>query len=146
MKSENQFNLRRIVGSNKKDLNGLNNILLQWSDSRYQMNRDYFKSLTEESYVLGIFDEEHLAGTVTLIKTYKLSGIKGTIEHLIVDEQYRGRGLGKQLMGFAIDAAKKEKIDTLFLICEPYRKEANSLYEKIGFKIKETNFYYLNLI
>lgn len=109
------------------------------------MSPHYFKKLIKKNHLIGLYDGDKIIGTVTLIEIYKLSGIKGSIEHLILDEKYRGRGLGKKLMIFAINLAKRLKIKTLFLTCEPGRIVANSLYQKLGFKIKKTNFYYLDL-
>lgn len=140
-----KFTLKRIAKAEKKNLDDLNRLLGQWSKKGYQMNSEYFKKLIKKSHLLGLYDRNKIIGTVTLIEIHKLSGIKGSIEHLILDEKYRGRGLGKKLMVFAIDLAKKLKIETLFLTCEPYRTIANSLYKKLGFKIKKTNYYVKNI-
>lgn len=140
---EEGLTIKVLTQSDKKSLHDINKLLLQWSDKGYQMSRDYFKSLLSKSHVIGLFDGKKMVGTVTLVEIHKLSGLKGTIEHLIVDTTYQGRGLGKELMVFAINFAKKLGIEALFLTCEPERKVANALYKKLGFKIKKTNFYQL---
>lgn len=125
----------------KNALDDLNRLLLQWSSKGYQLTPQYFKKLIKKSHILCLYDKGNVIGTVTLIEIQKLSGPKGSLEHLILDEKYRGRGLGKELMNFAISVAKTLKIEVLFLTCEPDRLVANVLYQKLGFKIKKTNFY-----
>lgn len=141
-----KFTFRELKKFKRENLKDLNNLLLQWSNKGYQMSPRYFKKLIKKSHILVLFNKNRIVGTVTLVELSKLSGAKGSIEHLILDKKYRGRGLGKSLMNFAVNSAKKLKIKTLFLTCEPERKVANNLYKKLGFKIKKTNFYFKNLI
>ena len=136
---------KELKNFNAKDLLDINKLLKQWSDKGYQMKPSYFKKLIKKSHILCLYDKGTIVGTVTLVKVHKLSGLKGSVEHLILDQRYRGRGLGEKLMRFAVQYAKKLKIETLFLTCEPERKIANKLYRKLGFKIKNTNFYQLPL-
>ncbi len=146
MDKEDNLVIKEIARFDKNVLLDLNNLLLQWSQkNRYQIKPDYFKSLIKNSHLIAMYDGEKIIGTITLIEIYKLSGIKGSLEHLLIDEKYRGKGLGKKLMLYAIGLAKKLKMDVLFLTCEPKRTVANLLYQKLGFKIKETNFYYLDI-
>ena len=140
---ESHFTIKKITRFNKKTLLGINKILLQWSKTGYQMTPEYFTSLITHSCVLVIYDKNDIIGTVTLVRIYKLSGLKGTIEHLIISEKYRGKGLGEKLMRHAIDLAKKLHIEKLFLTCDLDRVAANSLYQKLGFKIEKNNFYFL---
>ncbi len=145
MVQEDNFSIKEIVQYNDYDLKGLNKLLRQWSATGYQMDAGYFKSLIKHSHVILLCDKKKVIGTVTLIPVHKLSGKKGSLEHLIVDEKYRGRGLGEKLMRHAIELAKTLNMETVFLTYEPDRVAAGSLYKKLGFKIKKTNFCYLHL-
>mgnify|MGYP001567659044 FL=1 len=91
------FRVKKITRFDKPALLGLNELLKQWS-KKTQITPTYFKKLAAQSHVLALYDGKNMIGTVTLIPLYKLSGVKGSIEHLIIDEKYRGRGLGKKLM------------------------------------------------
>lgn len=142
---ENNFTIKKINEFDEKALLGINALLMQWSDKGYQIGVNYFKALIKNSHVLVLYDGSDIIGTVSLINIYKLSGLKGTIEHLMVSEKYRGQGLGEKLMRHAIDVAKELGMERLFLTCEPERVVANALYQKLGFKVKETNFYHLDL-
>ena len=137
--------IKRIIQKNKKNLADINGLLAQWSLNGYQIKNIYFKKLLKQSYVFGMYDENLLIGTATLIPLHKLSGLKGSIEHVIIDEKYRGQGLGKKLMLNVIAVAKKMQMETLCLTCEPDRIVANILYQNLGFIKKETNFYQLKI-
>jgi len=143
MKTELVF--KKVKNFNKKNLQDINKLLLGWSGMGYQISPSYLDKFIKNSHFLVALDGESLIGMVTVVPIYKVSGVKGSIEHLFIDEKYRGKGIGKDLMSFAIDLAKKLKIETLFLTCEPNREVANKLYQKLGFKVKDTNFYYLDL-
>ena len=138
------YHIKRISQVTTKTLKELSVLLLQWRKGT-MISLPYLRLLLKKSYMLGLYCDSKIIGIVTLVPAYKVSGRKGFVEHLIVDEKYRGRGLGKQLMLSAIALGKKLKMDTLFLTCSRERVVANSLYKKLGFKIKETNFYQLKM-
>ena len=54
-----------------------------------------------------------------------------------VDEKYRNKGVGTELLEFIISKAKKAKKKFLrtYTSTDPYEEEAQKLYEKHGFKI-----------
>ena len=80
-------------------------------------------------------------GMLTVGFYYAPTGKKAWIEDVVVDEKYRGQGVGKELTNFAIQFVKDQLADVLMLTSNPARKEANNLYKKIGFQQKVTNVY-----
>jgi len=58
---------------------------------------------------------------------------------VIVDENYEGRGVGKKLMYKSIEIAQENDVKQLDLTSQPKREAAQFLYEKVGFKKRETN-------
>ena len=70
---------------------------------------------------------------------------QAVVEDMIVNEKYRGRGLGEKILLDLISWAKKQKIEVIELTTNSKRVAANSLYQKIGFKLHPTNHYLLNL-
>ena len=101
---------------------------------------------SNNSILLGAFDELDLIGILTLIIYQIPTGKFGRIEDVVVDEIYRGKGIGKSLSLKAISIAKQLKIKRLFLTSNPYRMEANKLYQKIGFTLGETNSYFYDIV
>ena len=90
---------------------------------------------------LALNDDRFVLGMVTVGIYTSPTGKKGWIEDVVVDEKYRGEGIGEKLTRFAIQFAKNQQADTLMLTSKPERIIANSLYKKLGFHLKETNVY-----
>ena len=86
-----------------------------------------------------------IIGTLTLIRYRIPSGMKTWIEDVVVDKNMRGKGIGKRLTQSAIDWAKKNNIEKIDLTSSPFRIEANELYQKIGFRKRDTNVYRLDV-
>lgn len=64
------------------------------------------------------------------------------IDGVIVDEAFRGKGIGKELMKFAADFAQKNGVKIIYFYTEEERKDAQSFYEKVGYKkIKKIFFF-----
>ncbi|CAO3626039.1 unnamed protein product [Cunninghamella echinulata] len=81
-------------------------------------------------------------GTATLGTINCISGIRGHIEDVVVDEKWRGKGVGKLLLEKAISTAVQyHKVRTLDLTSRPDCVAANGLYKKMGFIQRDTNVY-----
>jgi len=80
--------IKRITRADKKTLGELNALMRQWSVKSQPMSPAYFKKVITESCVLGLYDKDSLIGTVTIVPMHKLSGLKGSIEHVIVAEEH----------------------------------------------------------
>jgi ribosomal protein S18 acetylase RimI-like enzyme len=60
-------------------------------------------------------------------------GKRATVESVRVDAPYRGRGLGRELMLWAIDRARKENCVFVQLTTNADRTDAHRFYENLGF-------------
>lgn len=83
-----------------------------------------------------------IVGALTLICFRVPTGLRATIEDVIVDESARGQGLGEKLMREALRLAKEYGTEGVMLTSNPRRVAANKLYQKMGFKRWETNLYF----
>ncbi len=139
--------IQRIVRFDKKTLSDLNLLLLQLTLRRYQMDVSHLKKVlgNKNIYVLAIYDKDIIVGTATLITLHQITGKKGYVEDVVVDEKYRGQGLAKKMMLEIITLARKLKIFRLELKSEIHRIAGNNLYQKLGFKKVEANVYQLKL-
>jgi L-amino acid N-acyltransferase YncA len=68
-----------------------------------------------------------------------------TVEHSIyVDENFHGKGIGKQLLQELIDLARKQKIHTMIGVIDSENQGSVIFHEKFGFKtvgvIKESGY------
>ena len=82
-----------------------------------------------------------ISGTLTLVMFPIPTGIRAWIEDVVVDEAARGQGIGEALSQEAIKIAEAAGARTVDLTSRPSREAAGRLYEKIGFKLRETRVY-----
>lgn len=77
------------------------------------------------------------AGTLQLMFLPSLSHqgtMRAQIESVRIDSAYRGRGLGSQLIQWAIAHAKERGAGLLQLTSNASRTDAHRFYQKLGFK------------
>ncbi|HEX5467734.1 MAG TPA: GNAT family N-acetyltransferase [Gaiellaceae bacterium] len=86
-------------------------------------------------------DEGAIVGSLTLVLFRTPTGARAWIEDVIVDERARGHGVGEGLVEEAIRLAAEAGSRTVDLTSRQSREAANRLYEKIGFRTRETNVY-----
>lgn len=68
------------------------------------------------------------------------------INGLVIDQHYRGKGIGKMLIGQAKQWAKEKGNNKLKLRCNVIRKETHLFYQYLGFKeTKEQKTFELNI-
>jgi len=69
------------------------------------------------------------------------TGVRSIIEDVVVDPDFRGLGLAKGMLEEAIRIAEDRGADHISLTSNSFRVEANHLYNKMGFHLRETNVY-----
>ena len=62
-------------------------------------------------------------------------GDQGQLRWVLVDPSARGRGIGKQLVGSAMDYCREEGCESVFLETTDGLLESQTLYEKLGFAV-----------
>ena len=82
-----------------------------------------------------------IVGTLTLATFRAPTGVRAWIEDVVVDATERGRGTGAALVAAAVAKARAVGARTVDLTSNPRRTEANSLYRKLGFAVRDTNVY-----
>jgi ribosomal protein S18 acetylase RimI-like enzyme len=86
-----------------------------------------------------------IVGTLTLVIFRIPTGMRAWIEDVVVDEAARGHGVGEALNRFALDVARERGCKTVDLTSRPSREAANRMYQRIGFRARETNVYRFSL-
>ena len=82
---------------------------------------------------------EAYAGTVTLLMLQTTVHNVGHIDEIVVESGHEGQGIGRQLMQKAIEIGHENDINRFDLTSRPDKLAAQALYEKTGFKKRETN-------
>ena len=122
-------------------LAGLNRILPQLSLSAPPLTLEQLDEICVRDKVFLALDNGRIVGSLTLIIFRLPTGLRAWIEDVVVDEAARGKGVGEKLNRAAIRATFDSGARTLDLTSRPSREAANRLYQKLGFKARETNVY-----
>jgi len=89
-------------------------------------------------------DSENAIVGMLCIVLYRIpTGLNARIEDFIVEESKRGKGIGEKLLEYAINYAKESGASKVELTSNQNRVEANNLYQKLTFKLVNTNVYHL---
>ncbi|HHX58623.1 MAG TPA: GNAT family N-acetyltransferase [Candidatus Moranbacteria bacterium] len=95
----------------------------------------------EKGIIFTAREEKLLIGFALLTKLEKITSFSGTVEDVIVDENYRGKKIGQHLMENLLNKAQELKMEYLDLTSQDKRVAAQNLYKKIGFEKRDTNVF-----
>ncbi|GIW62913.1 MAG: hypothetical protein KatS3mg090_0739 [Patescibacteria group bacterium] len=133
----------------KSELKVLNNLLVQLSSKvRQTSSFDLLNILSQDNVFCFVYRNNlrsPILGIVFLVKYHTLTGIHCRLEDLVVDERYRGKGIGTELVLACINFARSLSAEYIDLTSNPSRIQANRLYQKLGFQKRETNVYRFDL-
>ncbi|MBO0713675.1 MAG: GNAT family N-acetyltransferase [Acidimicrobiales bacterium] len=90
-------------------------------------------------------DRGVIVGTLTLALTRLLTGVRATIEDVVVDGPARGSGVATALVKEAVLRASAARARTVDLTSRPEREAANRLYTNLGFQRRDTHVYRYSL-
>ena len=99
-----------------------------------ESTNSYFLAVVEDGQVLAM-------GVLSLLP--HPVDITGYVNNIVVDEKHRGKGIFKTVMDALEEKAKNWGCTDLALTCS--RPGVQSLYEKRGYRHKETRFYLKDL-
>jgi GNAT superfamily N-acetyltransferase len=90
-------------------------------------------------------DEAQIVGMLT-ISLYRVpTGGRSIVEDLVVDTNFRNKGIAKALLSSAIEVAREAGANGVALTSNFQRVEANQLYLSMGFQKRATNAYFFKL-
>lgn len=115
----------------------------QLSPNKKQMKLDEILMENNPVTLVGCFIGDRIVGIASMAIYKVISGNKGWIEDVIVDENYRGMGIGLKLIEKLLSISSEKQLSEVLLFTEEHRTAAISLYEKLGFGKKESNIYIL---
>ncbi|MBD1421639.1 GNAT family N-acetyltransferase [Sphingobacterium chuzhouense] len=94
-------------------------------------------------YLIGGFQDGNLVGIASMAVYCVISGHKGWIEDVVVDNAYRGQGIGRKLIEYLLKYSREMNLTEVLLFTESHRIAARKLYENLGFRIKDSSIYVL---
>lgn len=143
------YRIKLLSIANTKIAKEISKLLLQLDPTAPPISTELLKKIVNSTttfiYVATNVSDK-IIGMITLVSFPKLEEFNKTwIEDLVVDEKYRGKGIAKALMEKAFEKAKLLGVKSISLTSRPSRIIANAFYKKLGFEIKETNYYQYKL-
>jgi len=110
-------------------------------------NRKQLRALitNEGSTLLVAREGKVIVGTATVVVYATAPWLKARIEDVVVDESARGKGVGEALVNECISVARKRGARVIELQSAPWREAANQMYPRLGFELRTTNVYRLDL-
>ena len=85
--------------------------------------------------------DREIVGTLTLVMFPVPSGLRARVEDVVVDGAARGHGVAGLLTREALRIARESGARTVDLTSRPDREGANRLYERLGFRARESTPY-----
>jgi ribosomal protein S18 acetylase RimI-like enzyme len=148
MISHAMIKIQAVRSANAKDLSDINRLLRQLSASSRKLDmRSYRRLLAEKNLVLlGVRDDGRLIGMGSLVLMETPTALRSRMEDVVVDEKYRGQGIGTQVIHALIALAKKKGAASMDFTSSAEREAAHKLYERLGFQKRDTAVYRLNMI
>ena len=96
-----------------------------------------FKFIAERNLgrIWTIYEDNHLIGYVVLAFgfSFEYKGVDAFVDELYISESHRSKGIGKHVMAFIEEQARKEGIKTIHLEVEKDNIRGERLYLKEGF-------------
>jgi ribosomal protein S18 acetylase RimI-like enzyme len=90
-------------------------------------------------------DGPQIVGIATVVVYVTPIWLKARIEDVVVDQAARGRGVGEALVRECIEVARRRGAGIVELQSARSREAANRLYPRLGFALRDSNVYRLNL-
>lgn len=124
-------------------IDGINNLLGQLTSSPKEMNEALLQAIVESdrTHLFLAYIGNQMVGMVTLAAYVIPTGTKAWVEDVVVDNNFRGKHIGKKLVNHVVEYTKKYSPCSLMLTSRPMRVAANKLYQSVGFEKRETNVY-----
>jgi ribosomal protein S18 acetylase RimI-like enzyme len=138
------LNIKELKIFGLKEYQAVLNLMPQLDPGCKLPPEDFFRQILEsgDSYLfVAEPDSNEIAGMLTVATYITPSGRKVWIEDVVVDKKHTGKGIGKQLILYALQFAKSLGAESVELTSRPSRVAASRLYQQIGFVKLDTNKY-----
>jgi len=143
-----KINIVRAASEIKHHASDIENLLRQLTSQSVIFTEEDFQKIIESAnchlyLAIDPFFHNKIIGMVSMVLFRVPTALHARIEDLVVDQNYRGSGIGEKLMLSAIDSAKNSGARLLELTSNEQRIAANRLYHKLNFQLINTNVYRL---
>ncbi len=121
--------------------NDLLNLFKQLTKNEVKIDIDKWLAEKNIFCYLGMDGDKCIAFASLSLKLVPTKGYVGVVEDVVVDENYRQQGVGTRMMKTLIKKAQTLNLKMIELTSNPSRIGARRLYEKLGFKLRDTGVF-----
>lgn len=109
---------------------------------KHEVLRKRILEMNEQNYeCIGIYLNDDLVGICGLwFQTRHYSGRSIELDHVMIDESIQSKGIGKKLIDWIYDYAKKEGYEAVELNTYVSNPRSHKFYYNMGFEIKGYHF------
>ena len=135
--------LQRVTQKSLKEINAL---LPQLSKTPKLLSLKLLEIITKDKNTCLVVakDGSRIVGMATLVLMTTPHGKRAKIEDVVVDEKYRGKGIGEKISKKLVAIAKSKRVRRIELTTGQKRIAAHRLYERVGFKKVDSDVYRLS--
>ena len=140
-----KMQIEQVTIATEELWDALQRLVPQLTSNNPPPSRDDLAALVKSessTLIIARADDESIIGAACVTVYRVPTGIRAIIEDVIVDVSARGRGVGETLIRRCLDIAREKGASGVSLTSNPKREAANKLYQKMGFRKRETNAYY----
>ena len=138
----------RVVPAEARHLDALHGLLTEFSESARNLESSTLaeRLRDDRTHVLVAEYDGVAVGTATICFVTTLTqGVVAHVEDVVVTSASRGQGVGRLLMAAVRKEAESRRAAYIDLTSRPARVAANQLYASIGYRLRDTNAFRLDL-
>jgi GNAT superfamily N-acetyltransferase len=128
----------------KSDINSIIPLIQKFSDNKFSDSvlEQRFSEMVNQNYeCAGIYDDNKLIGVSGMwFCTRHYSGRSVEVDHVYIDDDYRGKGLGKRFLKWIYDYVKQKGYETMELNTYVQNNPSHKFYYNEGFNILGYHF------
>lgn len=132
-----------------EETKAINLLLSQLTPDAKILSDDEIRKISQDPtnhfFVARDTKDNKIVGMAIIVIVSTLLRRKALLEELVVDENYRGQGIGEKIVKFVVDQARLAGAVHFDFTSNPARTEANKLYQSLGFTKRDTNVYRMDL-
>ena len=135
--------IREATPNDSKAVLTLLDQLCEWDKCSKYSDSHFLEALKSDHMKVFVAEEEgQVVGEATIITYLAIRHNKPYVfvDELVVDEDYRGKGIGKALMQRAIEYGKEIDAKCVNVASRKDKTESHEFYKAIGFKLEDYVF------
>ncbi len=141
------INLRTLATSSLTELEHIAHLLSILRDKPVttdEISADVEQIIQEDDRAIIVAEKENaIIGMIVLNVLIKINRREVKLDEFVVDSEARGGGVGNKLIQAAISWTWDHDCELIELTSRPDREASNHLFQKAGFKLRDTNVYQL---